>query len=332
MNQIVYISSANSHQIEVWSLNNDLSLNLIQIVKLDSEPQSIVILNNKKCLYVGVRPKFYIYSYKIEIDGTLTYVTKTSMTHNINHLELDKNERYVFSSSYHFNCISVSPIDSLGIPGSSIQTIREIKGCHASLMHNNNTNLFISSLKEDRIYLYNFTEEGILLKHKYTFLQLKNNSGPRHILFQKNLNRLFSINELSGTISVSNVDESLNTIILLKNISIIPKSYNALHAWSSDIHISPCKKYLYASDRNNNNIVILQNSININDLKVIKYIPTETQPRSFAIGIDGTCLIVVGEQSNKMSIYRVDNETGLLEFKNRYPTGERPVWISIYAI
>ncbi|XBC40531.1 MAG: 6-phosphogluconolactonase [Buchnera aphidicola (Nurudea yanoniella)] len=331
MNQTVYISSANSQQIEVWKLNSNLSLNLIQILKTDGEPQSIIISNSKNCLYVGIRPKFHICSYKIDIDGTLIEIGKTNILHNINHFELDKNENYLFSSSYHFNCISVSPINSFGIPQPSIQTIYKINGCHASQMHDNNIYLFVSSLRGNRIYLYNFTDEGILLRNKKTFIPLENNSGPRHMLFQSSLNRLFSVNELNGTVSIWNIDKLCKNINLLKNINIIPNS-KVNPAWSSDIHISPCEKYLYASDRNSNHIAIIKNSKNITDIKVIKYVLTEIQPRSFGIDQTGKCLISIGEKSNKMSIYSLDNTTGFLKFKNRYPTGNRPVWISIRSI
>ncbi|QCI23298.1 beta-propeller fold lactonase family protein [Buchnera aphidicola] len=331
MKQIVYVSSANSQQIEVWELNSDSSLNLIQVLKLNGEPQPIFIVKGKNCLYVGIRPKFCINSYQIEKSGTLIEMGFYNVPFSINHFEMDKTEKYLFSSSYHFNCINVTITNSLGIPQSSIQTIQGIKGCHASLMHYNNRNLFVSSLKTDRIYLYNFTPDGVLIENKNKFISLSNNSGPRHMIFQKNTNRLFNINELNGTISIWHVNKLCNSVIFLKNVDIVLNKLKSF-AWSSDIHISPCKKYIYGSNRGNNTIAIVENNEHIKYIKVIGNIYTETQPRSFDIDQKGQHLIVVGERSNSMSVYSIDNITGLLKFKNRYPTGNRPVWISIHSI
>ncbi|XBC42577.1 MAG: 6-phosphogluconolactonase [Buchnera aphidicola (Kaburagia rhusicola ensigallis)] len=331
MKQILYVSSANSQQIEVWEINPDMSLNLIQVVKVDGEPQPILIVKNTKRLYLGIRPKFSIYTYQIETDGTLTQIGHSNIFCSINHFEIDKTERYLFSSSYHFNCINVSAMNSYGIPQPIIQTIHEIKGCHASLMHYNNKNLFVSSLKKDRIYLYNFTNSGVLLENKCKFISVKNNSGPRHMIFQKSVNRLFSVNELNGTISIWYVNNSCNIITFLKNVNVI--SHEFMHcAWSSDLHISLCEEYLYVSNRSNSSIAIIKNDKDVNNIKIIGYIQTETQPRSFCIDTTGKILIVSGEISNSISVYNICSKTGLLTFKNRYPTGSRPVWISIYTI
>ncbi|XBC44129.1 MAG: 6-phosphogluconolactonase [Buchnera aphidicola (Schlechtendalia peitan)] len=331
MKNIVYISSSDSQQIEVWELNSDSSLSLIQILKLDGEPQPIIIANTRKRLYIGIRPKFCIYSYKINVNGTLEEIGRSNIPNSINHLEINKTETYLFSSSYHFNCINVSPINSSGIAQSPIQTITGIKGCHASLMHYNNRYIFVSSLQSDRIYLYNFTHEGVLLESQKKFISVGNKFGPRHLIFQKNTDRLFHINELNGSISIWKVNKSCNEVIFLKNINIISNKLKKT-AWSSDLHMSSCENFLYASDRNNNSITILNNHVNIDNIKVIEYVQTEVQPRSFNIEKNGQHLIVAGEKSNSISIYKLNNITGKLKFKNRYPTGNRPIWISIHRM
>ncbi|ANF17054.1 hypothetical protein XW81_01370 [Buchnera aphidicola (Schlechtendalia chinensis)] len=329
MKNIVYVSSANSQQIEVWELNPDSSLYLIQILKLKGEPQPILISSDKKRLYVGIRPKFRICSHIINSNGTLEEIGYSNISFSVNHFSINESETHLFSSSYHYNCINVSPIDSSGFIHPVIQTINEIKGCHSSLVYNKN--VFVSSLKDNRIYLYNFTKEGILVEHKKKFISFKKNCGPRHIIFQKNMNRLFSINEIDGTLSILNVSSLCNRITFKKNIDIIPNK-NQKPAWSSDIHISPCTKFLYASDRGNNSITILKNHSDINSIKILGYVQTEVQPRSFDISKNGKNLIVAGELSNSISVYDRNKVTGFLKLKNRYPTGNRPVWISIHEI
>ncbi|AAO26999.1 conserved hypothetical protein [Buchnera aphidicola str. Bp (Baizongia pistaciae)] len=327
MKQIIYITLAKNQEIEVWKLHDDFSLNLLQRISTQGEPQPIIISKDKKYLYIGVRPKFKVYSYKIKADGTLTKHACSTLPGSPNHFEIDHTGKYLFSSSYHFNCLSITPLDTLGIPRPVTQTIKNIFGCHASKMNCYNTCLFISALKKDCIYAYNFKKNGKLLKNTRKNFMTNVNFGPRHLDLQKCNNRLYSVNELNGSVDIWSINSFSNELILLKNINIMSKNYcNA--AWSSDLHISPCEKFLYVSDRIENTISIIKLEKDVQNIEKIGHIKTELQPRTFSINSTGENLIVVGEKSNSFSVYKISKITGLLELKNTYSTGNRPVWIS----
>jgi 6-phosphogluconolactonase len=57
--------------------------------------------------------------------------------------------------------------------------------------------------------------------------------------------------------------------------------------------------------------------------------PTEKQPRAFNIDPSGRYLLAVGQLSNSMTVYAIDNATGKLTRLKEYPVGKNPNWIEI---
>ena len=83
---------------------------------------------------------------------------------------------------------------------------------------------------------------------------------------------------------------------------------------SADIHISPDGKFLYASNRGNqNNIIIFEIKEN-GTLSEVGYQSTFGEhPRIFTIDPSGQFLIVTNLISGNVVIFRRDKETGLLD-------------------
>ena len=59
-------------------------------------------------------------------------------------------------------------------------------------------------------------------------------------------------------------------------------------------------------------------------------IPTEKQPRGFAIDPAGKHLVVSGEKSETISVYAIGSD-GAPVFLDRYPTGKGANWVEIVA-
>jgi 6-phosphogluconolactonase len=58
-------------------------------------------------------------------------------------------------------------------------------------------------------------------------------------------------------------------------------------------------------------------------------VPTEKQPRGFAIDPSGHVLIAVGELSNAMSVYAIDPASGAL--KQLASVGKKPNWVEFVS-
>ncbi|WP_343190481.1 beta-propeller fold lactonase family protein [Buchnera aphidicola (Mollitrichosiphum nigrofasciatum)] len=330
MNQIIYISSSESKQIEVWRLENFGILNLIQIVALKGEPQPLCINKEKKILYVAIRPKFYIICYKINRFGFIKFYKKVRLSVSLNHITLDVNKQLIFCSSYHFNSLNIFKLDVFGIPIiDSLITLPNILGCHSSCLSMDYKKIFVTALKENKIYVYNTEIKKFKIKK---LIKLKNsiNFGPRHMCIHNNGKYLYNINELNGSVDVWYI-EHFNNILKTQNISIFKNNINT-KPWSADIIIHPSGKFLYSCDRKLHLITIFKILNNGKYLKIKKNFITEIQPRSFNINKKGNILIVAGEKSNTIACYSINFNTGYIKLISIGNTGKNPLWVLIHNI
>ncbi|WP_343155306.1 beta-propeller fold lactonase family protein [Buchnera aphidicola (Kurisakia onigurumii)] len=322
-----YISNANSSNIQVLNFKKNNEINIIQEEKVKGEPQPITISNTKKILYIGIKFKNRINTYKILQDKKIKKIHSFDVIGTPNHISLDIEEKFLFCSSFHGNLINIILLDNLGIPKKIIHTINNVPGCHFSCTNIDNTHLISTSLKSDKFYIYKFKEKTFFPETKKK-IKLNKKSGPRHLVFHPNKTIIYNINELNGTIDVWKFQKNeFFNIKNIQNISIIPHEYKN-PPWSSDIHITKNGNFLYASDRNASIITLFKINIYNGKLILIDYYVTEEQPRSFCISKNEKYLIVLGEKSNSISIYKINNKNGSLLFLHNMIVGSRPIWVA----
>lgn len=329
MTTIIYVATPSSRQIQVLKISKNFNLKIIQILNTDGEVQPISIFKNR--LYAGMRFKHCIITYNIKKDGTLEKIGESLIPGSPNYLSLDKKNNFLFCASYGMGCFSVSRINELGIPTNPIQIIKNIDGCHYCNTDSDNTTLFVTSLKKNCIYLYNLTENGLLLKNTPYKLNTLPGSGPRHMDFHPNKKYAYSINELNSTIDVWKLKNNKKPIELVQNISMLPKQYD-YKPWASDIHVNPSGSYVYACDRTASIISMFSIDKNNNKLKKIGFFPTEKQPRSFAISPNGQYLVVAGEISNSITLYTISDRICNLQEKKKIKIKTRPIWVCMHQL
>ena len=59
-------------------------------------------------------------------------------------------------------------------------------------------------------------------------------------------------------------------------------------------------------------------------LRFIGQVPTEAQPRGFAVSPDGRWLYAAGQRSNRLSRYRIDAGSGALQWVDSCAVGRNP--------
>nr|WP_269471981.1 beta-propeller fold lactonase family protein [Buchnera aphidicola] len=328
MKKNIFISCSLDKHIEHWTITKDYILSKKSIFTTTGRPQSLKYNKKNKLLYVGETISNKITTYKQYPHNKFKKIHETNVFHSPNYISLNKNKTILFVASFHGNEFKVCLLNSIGLINNIDYIIKNIQGCHCIKIHHKYKLIFVSALKENKIYIYKF----YLKKNNIITIILKNivhteyNSGPRHIIFHPTNPYLYSINELNGTINVWLINKKLVILTLIQSISLILNSPKH-DFWASDIHIHPNKKFLYACDRFNSIISFF--SINrITGLLVYIYTyKTILQPRSFCISKDGTILIVVGEISNTMMIYRINHNTGYLSVQEEISVGKNPLWV-----
>jgi 6-phosphogluconolactonase len=150
------------------------------------------------------------------------------------------------------------------------------------------------------------------------------------MVFHPNDPVLFVNGELDGSICSYALSAETGRLRALHRALMLPETLDA-KPWAGELAIGPDGRYLYASERRTSTLAIFDLCGEAGSLRRRDIVATEAQPRSFAIDPLGRFLIVAGELSNHLTVYRIDPSTGALDPRNRYAVGEKPTWVTIVS-
>ncbi|MGK2896826.1 MAG: beta-propeller fold lactonase family protein [Candidatus Makana argininalis] len=328
MSIIIYVTSPESHQIHVFKMDLSGYLHLLQIINTKYEGNTIVLHPFKNYFYLGIKNNCGIINYKITKNGFLKKINISKVPGNPTYLYIDIFAKNIYVVSYSKENLTVSNINSKYIIEKPKQIINGLTGCHSINFDYINKKIWITCLKKNLIKVFNINKNGILSFFKNKNINFEDKDGPRHISFNKNKKYAYVINELSGTVSTININYKKINPFILNKINIINNKY-IYHAWSSDIHITPNGKWLYCCDRNLSIISIFSVSKKGDMIYFLGFKKTAIQPRSFIIDKNGKFIIISGQKSNNIFVYKINDESGYLYELNTYKVGLGPTWVSI---
>lgn len=137
-------------------------------------------------------------------------------------------------------------------------------------------------------------------------------AGPRHLTMHPK-GWFYVVNELNSTVSlVAKNNEGVYE--LKKSTSTLPSDYQD-KSYCADIHLSEDGKFLYASNRGHNSIVVFSVNDLSGELTVVEFESVKGDwPRNFTITDDGRYLLVANQKSNNIVSFKRDAKKGTLEF------------------
>ena len=208
----------------------------------------------------------------------------------------------------------------------SRQTQAHAHAVYPALYHNS---IFVPDLGADRLFFYNTNADGTLTPGGE--MKVPPGSGPRHAAVSQEWMTLFILNELNSTICVSGIIGSSNFIPenmpIQQTISTVagrntvapfpPEGKSAENNFPAEIFLHPNGRFLYASNRGDDSIALFHFNTQTFQLELIETTPCGGKtPRSFDLSPDGQWLIVAAMQSDLITTFRIDPDTGRLT-----PTG-----------
>ena len=300
-------------------------------------PSFLAINHHKNHLYAVSEVDNYddkksgaVYSYKINNhDLSLAYINKQSSegAHPC-HISVDRNDKYVFVANYTGGNLSVFPIekngglkkasDVINHEGSSVNKKRQEKPhVHSVNVSPSNRYLLVSDLGIDKIMIYKIDyTTGKLIPGKQPWVNLKPGAGPRHLTFSPNEKFVYSINELSSTITVFKYDEQACSLTEIQDTSTLPKDFKGENT-CAEIAISTDGKFVYGSNRGHNSIAVFSVNEKTGELSLIQHQSTLGKtPRNFIIDPTSNFLLAANQNSDSIVTVKIDKAAGKLE-----PTG-----------
>jgi 6-phosphogluconolactonase len=112
-------------------------------------------------------------------------------------------------------------------------------------------------------------------------------------------------------------------------VSLLPANFAGGAPWAADLHCTPDGRFLYASERRSSTLSSFAIDAQSGALAPLGRIPTEAEPRGFALAPDGRHLVAVGQASHRLSLYAIDAASGALAKLADRAVGGNPNWVEI---
>ena len=156
-------------------------------------------------------------------------------------------------------------------------------------------------------------------------------ASPRHFAFHPAAPFVYLLNEIDARIDVLSFDAERGLLGAVQGIDTLPPAFSG-EPWAADIHITPDGRFLYTSERRSSTLAAFAVDASSGRLALVGHVPTETQPRGFAIDPSGRWLLAVGQVSNRLSRYAIDPASGHLAKQEECAVGRNPNWVEIVAL
>ena len=115
----------------------------------------------------------------------------------------------------------------------------------------------------------------------------------------------------------------------IQTVPTLPEGYRGTN-WPADVHVAPSGKFVYASNRGHDSIVIYAVDEENGTLVHAGHESTlGKNPRNFAIDPTGAFLPVANQGSGTIVTFRIDSQTGKLSSTGEVTKVPMPVWIKI---
>ncbi|MFC4748197.1 lactonase family protein [Flavobacterium branchiicola] len=334
-NTYVFLGSYNrdkeTESIQVYQLDT-LKGKLIKVTSVKNviNPSYLTLSPNGKYVYACTETKTpnagSISSFEFNPENkTLTFLNKQSSGgENPVYVSVHKNGKWLVNANYTEGSVSVHPILENGQIGALAQNFQYTDGSvnkerqershvHSAVFSPQFDYLFLPDLGADKIRCYAFDEtlKEPLKETENPFTKTDLEAGPRHFTFHPNQKFGYCIEEMAGAISV--YDYENGTLKKIQRINTHPDQIKEGFE-SSDIHISPDGKFLYATNRGKENNIAIFTIAENGLLKNIGYQSTlGKHPRIFAIDESGKFLIATNVITGNVIVFRRNTTTGMLK-------------------
>ena len=328
---LVYVSCAQSREIDVFSLADDgREVSLQQRVATDGAPNPLRVCAAQRVLYAGTRSEDGLAAFAIDAaSGDLALLASVALPGAATYVSCDRQRRVAFSASYGGNLLAVVTLDAQGAPLAVSQVETDLPRAHAAQIDASNRWLLVPSLGSDTIRAYRLGDDGRLTPAATTAVRA--GSGPRHLIFAADNRHVHCLNELDGSIDAFDFDASAGTLSCVQSISMLPAGFLG-KPWAAELRATPDGRFLYATDRTASVIAAFAVDPASGQLVLIDHYPTEAQPRGMGIDPSGRWLIAAGQLSNRLTVYAIDPLSGRLSAAASHATGSDPICVEIVTL
>ncbi len=256
------------------------------------------------------------------------------------HLAVDRDARFALVASYGRGYTAAFPLapDGQLQPRTSLiqhegplgpRTDRQEKPhAHSVTFSPDNRFAYVADLGLDRILAFSLDPSAdTIARHPAGDASVPPGAGPRHSKFSHDGKHFYVLNELDATLSTFRYDAPTGALSPVQTLSTLPADYDGPKS-CSEIRIHPNDRFVYASNRRHDSLTVFARNPDTGELTFVQNIPAGGAiPRNFNLSPDGVWLVCAHQDSNSLSVFRVDASTGRLTATPHRATVPRPVCV-----
>lgn len=313
----------------------------LQIVPNKNSPSFLAFHLNKEFLYSANEANGTVSSYSVDRGtGKLTAMnTVSSHGEAPCHVSIDPSGRYLYISNYSSGSFTVYRINQDGHIGALIDIIQN-KGSEGQTPHMHSIIpsadgrfIYASDLGIDRILIYQVdSDSGKLTPGQVPYVDTQKGDGPRHFVIDPKGNFAYSAGELSSVVNVFRISKENGGLTPVQRISMLPEAFSG-KSYAADIHMSSDGKFLYASNRGHDSIVMYAVDQQTGELQIDGHTYTHGKhPRNFSLDKTESLVFVANRDNNNIVIFDRDKITGELSYSGQELSVPTPVYVKLVAL
>jgi 6-phosphogluconolactonase len=299
-----------------------------------ASPAWLTVHPNHKFLYAvsyDGKGEGSIFSYRIDArTGRLAFLNKVSAGGGEPiHLAVDRTGNLLLDANYVGGQVVVFRLNQDGTiglrtafiqhTGSSVNPSRQRSPHpHEVTLSADNRYVIVPDLGVDKLFMYRLDPKaGTLAAGSSPVVALPAGSGPRHFAFHPNGRFGYLVSELDAAITSFAYTSATGELRPLQTLSTVPDKF-AGDKSASEVWVDRAGRYLYASDRSDDALLVFSIDPRQGTLTKVQSVPSQGKtPRHFTADPTGQYLFVGNQKSDSVVIFKIDPASGKLS-----PTGQ----------
>lgn len=282
------------------------------------DPTYLLLSNDGNVLYSTIREEKE--GGIMSLDLKTLHADKVTFPDNATPCHISSTGEYILASNYHQGKLDLyrtknqelqDRLQSLEFQGKGpVEGRQEASHLHFAQKNPYNDDILACDLGSDKIYVFAIEDK---LMNRGEIL-LPPGSGPRHFVFHGKEKLLYVLSEITSELFT--YDFRSGEYILKQFTPTLPPDFKGENTGAA-IRISPDNRFIYVSNRGHDSISIL--SIKEHGfVEKVSTISTEGKhPRDFSLSPDGEFLLAGNMNTDNLTLYKVDRDTGLLSLLRR---------------
>ena len=268
--------------------------------------------------------------------GALTEVSRREVDDVLAYLWLTREGTVLLGASYHGGWGGSWPVAD-GLVGEQASRI-DHANMHCVITDRAGEHGYFASLGDDLVAQVSVTADARMEPLDPPVVEAPMGCGPRHLVMSEDELNVYRLTEFTGeairfdrdpqtgvlTMAEAVPGHDTHRDLIVSRYGADPKAEHLI--WGADLHLLDEGRLLACSERTESTLTTIALDDSGRLERVVADSDTETQPRGFAVAPDGRQVVVAGEASGTVGLYRLTEANGF-ELLDRVESGEGPNWV-----